>query len=205
MIPLFPLGATLFPGGILPLRIFEVRYLDMVKKCIADGSPFGVVALLKGSEVRTPEGHEELSEFGTLAQIDEWTTPMPGLMHLRCTGTTRFALTSSEVGQFGLWRGTITELPADPSVPIPAKLQGAATYLGKLIANLQKDRVPEDQIPFGRPYLLGESGWVANRWAELLPLPVEQKQRLLAMEDPVERLAEVHAYLARGGLFSTNH
>lgn len=201
-IPLFPLGTTLYPGGLLPLRIFEVRYLDMVKKCLADGSSFGVVALLQGSEVRTPEGEEQLAQYGTLARIDSSTVPMPGVINLRCTGTTRFALSASEVGQFGLWRGTIQALPEDPSVPVPAKLQSTANHLGKLIASLQKDRVPDDEMPFARPYLMDDSGWVANRWAELLPLNVEQKQALLATDDPVQRLSEVHRFLTDSGLFS---
>lgn len=201
-IPLFPLGTTLFPGGILPLRVFEVRYLDMVKKCLADGSTFGVVALLQGSEIRTPEGHEQLAHYGTLARIDSSMVPMPGVINLRCTGTTRFALSASELGQFGLWRGAIQDLPADPSIPIPATLQSTANHLGKLITSLQKDRVPNDEMPFARPYLMDDCGWVANRWAELLPLNVERKQTLLATDDPVQRLTEVHRFLTDSGLFS---
>lgn len=201
-IPLFPLGTTLFPGGVLSLRVFEVRYLDMIKRCIADGSPFGVVALLQGSEVRTPEGQEELADYGSLARIEKSTTPMPGVINLRCTGTARFKILGSEVGKFGRWQATVTELASDPSAPIPAKLQGAATHLGKFIASLQKDRVPEDEMPLARPFFLDESGWVANRWAELLPLPVQQKQRLLAMDDPVQRLTEIYEYLLKAGLVS---
>jgi len=199
MTPLFPLGTTLFPGGVLPLRVFEVRYLDMVKKCIADGDGFGVVALLSGKEVRTPDGEETLATHGTMARIDSWTSPMPGLIHMRCTGTGRFELAGAECGQFGLWRGRATPIADDPSAPIPAKLQSVANRLGQFISGLQKDRVPEDEMPIGRPYFLDESGWVANRWAELLPLPVTTKQYLLTMTDPVERLAWIHDYLQQRG------
>lgn len=194
-IPLFPLGTTLFPDGLLSLRIFEVRYLDMVKKCMANGTGFGVVTLHSGSEVRTPEGEEKLADFGTMARIDECKTPMPGLIHLRCTGTSRFSLTSSKVGKFGLWHGVTTDMPDDPPTPVPAAMQGTVNRLGQLLSQLQKDRIPVDEMPIGRPYRLDESGWVANRWAELLPLTVEQKQRLLAINDPVERLAWVNEYL----------
>src|SRR5690606_32201307 len=95
-IPLFPLSRALYPEGILHLRVFEIRYLDMVKQCIAEQSEFGVVPLLAGNEVRTPEGKEVLADFGTMAKIERWDVPMPGLMQLRCVGTTRFRLLSSE-------------------------------------------------------------------------------------------------------------
>ncbi|MCH1998346.1 LON peptidase substrate-binding domain-containing protein, partial [Achromobacter xylosoxidans] len=75
-IPLFPLSNALFPAGVLHLRIFEVRYLDMIRRCIADGTEFGVVALLAGNEVRSPEGQEVLADVGTLARIDAWDAPM---------------------------------------------------------------------------------------------------------------------------------
>src|SRR5690554_3440979 len=90
MIPLFPLSTILFPAGVLTLRVFEVRYLDMIKKCIGDGTQFGVVGLLSGGEVRTPESNEVFASVGTMAQIVEWTAPMPALLHIRCTGTQRF-------------------------------------------------------------------------------------------------------------------
>src|SRR5690606_37252391 len=141
-IPLFPLSTTLFPAGALTLRIFEVRYLDMIKKCIADGTEFGVVTLISGSEVRRPEGGEELATVGTMARIEEWSSPMPALLHLRCVGTSRFHLLSSAKAKYGLWMGNTLPLADDPLVPVPASLQRSADALGKLIAQLQKDRVP---------------------------------------------------------------
>src|SRR4051812_34751455 len=95
-IPLFPLNTVLYPDGHLPLQVFEVRYLDMVKKCIANEEPFGVVSLLHGAEVRLPDGDEVLSDVGTLARIEEWSAPMPGLLHIKCVGTSRFRVFSSE-------------------------------------------------------------------------------------------------------------
>mgnify|MGYP003582559982 FL=1 len=201
-IPLFPLSAVLFPSGVLPLRVFEVRYLDMVKKCIADKTEFGVVALLGGSEVRTPQGHEVLGTTGTMARIDEWSAPMPGLLHLRCTGTTRFDLQSSVQGKYGLWNGEAVPIEEDPIVEIPIALQASANRLGKLISDLQKDGVPLPEMPVAAPFFLDESGWVANRWCELLPIPVDQKLRLLALKNPVERLEYVHKFLSDRGLMS---
>ena len=199
-IPLFPLQATLFPDGLLPLRIFEVRYLDLIKRCIEDGTQFGVVALLSGNEVRTPQGGEVLAGHGTMARIDSWEAPMPGLLHVKCSGTARFALSSSEVGKYGLWHGEAAVLPEDPSAQIPAASQAVADRLGKLIAELQKDRVPAGEMPIPRPYRLDECGWVANRWCELLPMQTELKQRLMELESPLMRLELVADLLQRHGI-----
>ena len=83
LIPLFPLSRALFPGGVLHLRVFEVRYLDMVRRCIADGTGFGVVALLSARGPQ-PEGLETLAPVGTMARIESWDAPMPALLALRC-------------------------------------------------------------------------------------------------------------------------
>lgn len=199
-IPLFPLSKPLFPSGVLALRIFEVRYLDMVKKCIADQSEFGVVALLSGNEVRTPEGHEELASVGTMARIEEWSAPMPGLFHVRCTGTTRFRLLSAEQGQYGLWRGQADPIAVDGEVSLPVGLQATANKLGGIIAELQKEGLPADQMPIAAPFRLDECGWVADRWSEVLPMPLAQKLDLLALTDPVLRLKQVQQYLVDQGL-----
>ena len=91
-IALFPLSRALFPGGVLHLRIFEVRYLDMIQQCIDSNTEFGVVALTSGSEVRLPMTQETFLEVGTLARITESQTIMPGLMQIQCSGTHRFKL-----------------------------------------------------------------------------------------------------------------
>src|SRR5690348_8081361 len=102
-LPLFPLGTVLFPGGLLPLRIFEVRYLDMISKCQKAGAPFGVVLLTQGGEVRQPGSTEAFSPVGTLATIAECETPRPGLMMIRAAGLQRFRITSSDQLRHGLW------------------------------------------------------------------------------------------------------
>lgn len=200
LIPLFPLGNALFPDGVLHLRIFEVRYLDMIKKCLANQSEFGVVPLLAGREVRTPEGTETLAGAGTMARIDEWSAPMPGLLQLRCSGTRRFQLATHQQAKFGLWTGDATFLEADPVAEVPGHLQLVTDALGKLIAELQQSGVAQDQMPVAPPFRLDEAGWVANRWCELLPVPAAQKQILLEMEDPVQRLAHVQQYMLDRGL-----
>src|SRR5512140_3257968 len=95
-LPLFPLSAVLFPGGVLPLRIFEVRYLDMIGRCHKAGAPFGVVSLTQGNEVRQPGGKEAFADVGTLATIDEFETPRPGLMMIRANGGQRFRITTRD-------------------------------------------------------------------------------------------------------------
>jgi Lon protease-like protein len=200
MTPLFPLGNALFPDGVTHLRIFEVRYLDMIGKCIADGTPFGVVPLLEGREVRTPEGREVLAAAGTLARIVESSAPMPGLLQIVCAGTSRFRLLSAEQGKYGLWSGEIEILPDDEPREIAPGLQPAANALGALIADLQRRATPAALMPIARPFRLDECGWVANRWSEILPLPPAIRQELLLTTDPDARLARIHDLLGERGL-----
>lgn len=195
-IPLFPLSNALFPAGVLRLRIFEVRYLDMVRRCIADGTEFGVVVLLAGSEVRTPQGGEALAQAGAMARIVQWHATTPTLLELTCEGATRFRLASAQQGRYGLWTGEAEPLPDDPVLPIPAELQSSADALGRLIAQMQRDGVPGHAMPLAPPFRLDEAAWVADRWCELLPLAPAEKARLLVLPDPVERLRYVQDALS---------
>ncbi|HYF19495.1 MAG TPA: LON peptidase substrate-binding domain-containing protein, partial [Ramlibacter sp.] len=103
-LPLFPLGTVLFPGGVLPLRIFEVRYLDMINRCHRAGAPFGVVSLTQGQEVRQPgAAREAFASVGTLATIASLEQPQPGLLMIRAGGEQRFRITSSDQLKHGLW------------------------------------------------------------------------------------------------------
>ena len=202
-IPLFPLGRALFPNGVLHLRVFEVRYLDMIRRCIEDGNEFGVVGLIEGREVRSPEGVEKLSDAGTMARIDAWHSPMPALIHLRCMGTTPFELTHCQQGKFGLWTGNGVPLAIDEPILVPPSLQPSADALGRLIANLQQEGAPPDAIPIAAPFRLEECGWVADRWGELLPLTAIQRQNLLRTRDPESRLERVQQYLRLHGVLDS--
>jgi Lon protease-like protein len=201
-IPLFPLSTVLYPDGFLALQIFEVRYLDMIKRCIEHGEEFGVVALVQGEEVRKPGGHETLSAIGTRAHIDEWKAPIPGLMHVSCSGTRRFHITTAEVLKHGLWIGDVTEILPDIQMPIPADQQVVADMLGSLIRSLQERGVSGPQMPMRPPYRLDDAGWVANRWCELLRLNLAQKQLLLGQENPLLRLELVQDVLEEHGLLT---
>ena len=210
-LPLFPLGTVLYPGGFLPLRIFEVRYLDMIGKCHRLGAPFGVVALTQGAEVQRPAGagptgdafaNEAFDSVGTLAMITEFSVPQPGLMVVRCTGGQRFRVTRSEKLKHGLWVADVAQLPQDQQITVPEDLQVVSRALGKLIKTLQERAVPDDQMPLQPPYLLDDCAWVANRWCELLSLPLDAKQRLMALDNPLVRLELVGDMLARSGITS---
>jgi Lon protease-like protein len=200
--PLFPLSKAVFPGGVLHLRIFEVRYLDMIRTCLAERTGFGVVALLSGNEVRTPEGQEAFAGVGTMVRIDYSDATAPGLIQLRCVGTTRFRVASSWKARYGLWIGDLGPIPDDPVLEVPASLQPAANALGRLIAELQRQGVVASEMPVVPPFRLDEAGWVADRWCELLPLATDDTTRLLGMDDPVARLRDVQDLLVRRGLLT---
>ncbi|MEY3461416.1 MAG: hypothetical protein RLZZ03_1069 [Pseudomonadota bacterium] len=207
-LPLFPLGSVLFPGGLLPLRIFEVRYLDMIGKCHKNGTPFGVVALTQGSEVRRPQAdapgdgfaNEVFESVGTLATITEFSAPQAGLMMVRCIGTQRFKIKRSEKLKHGLWVAEAEALPADVAVKVPSDLQSASDALVKLMDTLKERAIPPEQMPMLEPYQFDDCGWVANRWSELLPIPVTLKQQLMALDNPLMRLELVNDILDRSGI-----
>lgn len=201
-LPLFPLGTVLFPDGVLPLRIFEVRYLDMIGRCHRAGAPFGIVSLTRGSEVRQPHGKEAFAGVGTLATITAFETPAPGLMTIRAVGAQRFRITSSEQLKHGLWVADVERLEADLAVAIPDDLRPTADALRNLIDTLQQRTDAGEPLPLQPPWRLDDCGWVANRWCELLPLPPALRQRLMELDNPLVRLELVSDVLSRTGIAS---
>ncbi len=203
-LPLFPLGSVLFPGGFLPLRIFEVRYLDMIGKCHKHGAPFGVVGLTQGAEVRVAgAAAETFTEIGTLALIRELESPQSGLMQIECIGTQRFRVRASTLQKHGLWTAEVEAIADDVAVTIPEDLVHTATALRRLVDTLEARRSAEGadglRLPVREPYSFDDCGWVANRWCELLPLQNSLKQRLMELDSPLMRLELVSDLLARGG------
>jgi len=213
-LPLFPLQTVLFPGGVLPLRIFEVRYLDLIGRCHKQGAPFGVVSLTQGQEVRqrqrgtdTANGEafetESFQAVGTLAHIETLERPQPGLLLIRCRGGRRFRLGSSEQLKHGLWVGQVAWLPDDPPVPVPPDLAHVRRGLEQLLARMQA-QAPGDaaSLPLQAPYHWDDCGWLANRWCELLPVSPQLKQQFLALDNPLLRLelvADLLEHLQIGG------
>lgn len=207
-LPLFPLARVLFPGGMLTLRVFEVRYLDMISKAHRAQTPFGVVTLKTGSEVRQPpvvEGQVSVPEsffnVGTLATITQYETPQPGLIHIQCRGGERFHLMRSEQSKGGLWMAQAFAFGDDPRVEIPSDLQVIASALktvhDKLLA---KDGASSAHGLFIKPFDGNDCAWVANRWCELLRLPLELRQRLMQLDNPLMRLELVGDLLRRQGI-----
>ncbi len=200
--PLFPLSTVLFPDGVLPLQVFEVRYLDMVSRCILDGTPFGVVLLTHGHEVRRPDAEQErFVAAGTIASVTETTTETPGLLQVLCRGGARFSVVTAEQRVNGLWMAEAQLVEDDRTVRIPSELQGAADALDRVINSLHD--VPQQRWPVQPPFRLDDCGWVANRWCELLPLPNQQKHHMLMLDNPVIRLELLHDVLDEHGLITS--
>ncbi len=192
-LPLFPLRAVLFPGALLSLRVFEARYLDLVTDCLRTRSPFGVVCLKQGFEAGDLSAEVQLERVGVLARLDEVDAEQAGLLRVRCTGLSRFRITAPpEQRENGLWVAPAAERLADDGLhlPGPAMLQ-TVQALAEAIRKLA-ERGAE---PFAQPYRLDDAGWVANRWCELLPVPMAAKQKLMELEDPVIRLSLVDGFL----------
>ncbi|MEO7243096.1 MAG: LON peptidase substrate-binding domain-containing protein [Variovorax sp.] len=204
-LPLFPLGSVLFPGGSLPLRIFEVRYLDMIGRCQKTGMPFGVVCLIEGSEVRLPGvSSERFAPVGTLATIRAFAAPHAGLLQIECLGTRRFRSRQSTLQKHGLWTASVELLADDLVHAVPADLEHTALALRQLVQALERRRVDDGEahmpMPFAEPYGFDDCGWLANRWCELLPLASALKQQLMALDSPLMRLELVSDLLARTGI-----
>jgi|UniRef100_UPI0035AE5575 Lon protease-like protein len=202
-LPLFPLQTVLFPGGVLPLRIFEVRYLDLIQRCQKEGAPFGVVCLTQGSEVRQAPAAGEAAPaevfhaIGTLAHIEMYERPQPGLMLIRCRGGRRFRLLRSEQMKHGLWTGEAEYLADDPVVPVPPDLVPVRVGLQRLLQHMQAQAQPGDELPIQPPLQWDDCGWVAHRWCDILPVSPQLKQQFLAVDNPLIRLELVGDLLAR--------
>ncbi len=201
-IPLFPLGTTLFPQGKLPLKIFEVRYLEMISEAFKQKAPFGVVTLKEGSEVRVA-GQEDISfsSIGTLAHIKDFDALQASLLMIMCEGGQRFRVINSERLKNGLWMAEINLIEDDVPFDVPIELMPAADMFDKLASSFNQQGIDIDRLPFNYPLRLNECGWLANRWAELLPIKPEQKVHLLSQENPRLRLDLVNEILQEMGVY----
>ena len=197
-IPLFPLSHGLFPDGMLALQIFEVRYLDLIKRCHQQQLPFGVVWLKKGSEVQVPGEMPLLHDYGCHAHIRDFEQVQPNLFHVICQGGLRFKLNEIQPGPLGVWQGDVSILAQDPEVELPTDLEHHAGRLGKIIATAQKQG-QINRLPILQPYLLDQCGWVANRYAEAMDISAELKVQLLCEPDPLKRLQEIDSMMGQQG------
>lgn len=192
-IPLFPLNVVLFPGGPLPLRIFETRYVDMVKRCMREGTPFGVVALREGDAEAGAAAVKSFAEIGTSARIVDFDLLEDGLLGIVCRGERRFRVLEHRRQADGLNVGRVEWL--DPTEP------RAVATLPEEHANLREllQRVwPELGDAYaGVEPRFDDADWVGARLAEILPLRTGDKQFLLELSDPLLRLARISPLLRR--------
>lgn len=197
-LPLFPLNTVLFPGGLLPLRVFEPRYVDMVGACLKNGGEFGVCLITEGREVGAPA---EPADAGCRARIVDWSMPQQGVLNIVTTGTTRFRVLSTSVSAAGLVSARVVGIAADPDEAVPDEFSHCARLLERVVAqfNAQKESADNNGmlLPITPPYRYDDAAWVANRLAELLPIPLPVRQRLMVQRGGVARLAEVARILAK--------
>ncbi|MBU3540078.1 LON peptidase substrate-binding domain-containing protein [Polynucleobacter sp. UB-Tiil-W10] len=185
-IPLFPLGTVLFPDGVIALKIFEARYLDMIKSCLREKTEFGVISIMKSLDDEN-DPSLTFSQIGTLAQIEDFDPVQPALYMTKSFGTQRFKLLNSRQESSGLWIGEVELLENDPITPIPEEHQKVAHLLNEIISVIQSEDLL-GEAPFKKPFKVDDCGWVSNRLAELLPISLAQKNHLLAQTNPRIRL-----------------
>ena len=208
-LPLFPLSTVLFPGGVLPLRVFEARYMDMVRQCMKTDAPFGVVLITKGGEVGAPTATEAV---GTVARIVAWDMPQLGLLHLRAIGGERFRIEQAEVQPDGLQVARVQPIAPDDDPPLEEQYRPCADLLQRVIDDLGRQRAEDDgepqdpvnSIPFEAPYRFDSSVWVGNRLCEFLPIPLRARQKLMELQDAASRLRLVQRFLLQHGVLKSN-
>jgi uncharacterized protein len=196
-LPLFPLGTVLFPRGVLALKVFEARYLDLISACLREGSPFGVVTLMQGGEVHRPDDSVKFERVGCLAMLQNCDSDQPGILQVRCIGGSRFEPEQIHQCSDGLWLASRASLLADDLTQAPRPpCHGAVLALGRAVAALDQ----RGQHPFQAPFCYDDAGWVANRWCEILPIPLATRHKLMALPDPHARLQLVNDFLCRHGI-----
>lgn len=174
-IALFPLNTVLFPGGVLPLRIFETRYIDMVSRCLKQGQGFGVCLIQEGKET----GKAKMHTVGTLAEIGDWSRGEDGLLHIVAQGTRRLKVEKTHAQADGLNLGEVELLPEDPLLPVPEPQRVLADILRQILLQVGPEQPAVDYA---------DAAWVGNRLAEVLPISLPQRQYLLEVDDPLQRL-----------------
>ncbi len=188
-IPIFTLNTVLYPDSLLPLKIFEQRYMDMAKACMKDQLPFGVCLIQSGEEVgapATPHG------VGTLARIINWDMPQLGILQITARGEQRFLIEDSKVGANGLISAQVSVLSQDTAQSIPAEYAACQDVLRHIIEELGESHFT--------PLQMDNAAWVGYRLAEALPIKPSARQDLLEMNDSTTRLKILLAFLKRQGL-----
>lgn len=187
-LPLFPLNTVLFPGGRLPLKVFEQRYVEMTKRCVRDGTPFGVCMIREGKEVGTPAIP---ADIGCTALIEEWDLPHPNLFELLARGERRFRILQTEVAALGLLVCEAEYLQPEPADETPDPL--CRRVMSDLV-----DRIGAERFPGAIE--LDDADWISWRLGELLPVSTELRQQLLETASATTRLAKLRDVLVAAGI-----
>jgi Lon protease-like protein len=189
-LPIFPLHTVLFPGGVLPLRVFEARYVDMTRDCMKRELPFGVALIREGNEV----GAAALPEsIGCTARITDWDMQQLGVLSITAAGQERFRIIDNDVAANGLITAHVELIAAEPSQPVPAENRVCINLLRAIVAQVGEKHVPP-------PHYFNDAAWVGYRLSELLPIQRAAKQKLLELEDSISRLQIITRYLEQNGL-----
>ena len=212
LLPIFPLNTVLFPGGLLPLRIFEARYMDMVRACMREARDFGVCLIRKGREVGRHDTEPET--IGCRARISDWDMEQLGLLQIATVGADRFRITRLSSEADGLLVAATEPLDDEAALSVPVEFEACTTLLERIIGQIERETARErakdpprvevvgegggasdDKRPIAAPYRLDDASWVGNRLCELLPISLAAKQKLMELTDAPTRLAIVHQYL----------
>jgi Lon protease-like protein len=191
-LPIFPLNTVLFPGGLLPLRVFETRYMDMTGDCMKRGKPFGVCLIRDGREVGTPALPEDV---GCLAHIVDWDMKELGVLQIATLGGQRIRLLERRLAPDGLTRASAELIEPEPEAALPEEFEACAALLRMVVAD-------RSETVFAEPHRFDDSAWVGYRLSEILPVPLAAKQKLLELDDSRSRLEVLLRYLEQRGLAS---
>jgi uncharacterized protein len=189
-IPIFPLNTVLFPDGLLPLRVFEARYMDMTRDCMKRDRPFGVCLIQEGAEVGAPAIPEAV---GCLARITDWDMQQQGILGLKTRGGQRFRIATRSADSRGLISAKIDLIAPEPHVRVPGQYAGCAKLVQMVVADQGKS-------VFAEPHAFDDAAWVGYRLADILPVPLVAKQKLLELTDSLQRLAILQRFLEQRGL-----
>jgi Lon protease-like protein len=179
VIALFPLHTVLFPGGPLPLRIFETRYTDMVRRCMREQQPFGVVLIQEGDEAGPVA---TTATIGCSARIADFYTLQDGLLGISCVGERKFRVLRVWRAPDGLNMGEVTWLAPEPLRGLPAEYARLGATVQRAVDELEQQYQHVEKR-------FDDASWVGARLTELLPIELNDKQVLLELDDPMARLA----------------
>jgi len=189
-VPIFPLNAVLFPGGLLPLRVFETRYMDMTRECLKQAKPFGVCLIQKGHEVGAPAVPETI---GCLATIAEWDMQQLGVLNIVARGDQRFRILEHAANAQGLISANVELISPEASATVPEEFAACTRLLQSVISDRGNPVFPE-------PHALDDAAWVGYRLTEILPVPLPAKQKLMELTDSMARLSVLQRFLESRGL-----